>query len=84
MKTLLFVLPPSATPLAQAAPVKIGFVLSTLQEEALPKGPKILQWEAKKLGFEPVVVSSIIPAKLRAAKVENLLTGRESAGESSP
>jgi D-xylose transport system substrate-binding protein len=62
-------------PLASyAAPVKIGFVLSTLQEERYQKDQKYFIDEAKKLGFEPVVVSSDNNPQTQAAKVENLLT----------
>ncbi len=58
----------------QAAPVKIGFVLSTLQEERYQKDQKYFTDEAKKLGFEAVVVSSDNNPQTQAAKVENLLT----------
>lgn len=63
----------ASTP-AQAAPVKIGFVLSTLQEERYQKDKKYFIEEAKKLGFEAVVVSADNNPQTQAAKVENLLT----------
>jgi D-xylose transport system substrate-binding protein len=59
---------------ALAAPVKIGFVLSTLQEERYQKDKKYFIEEAKKLGFEAIVVSADNNPQTQAAKVENLLT----------
>lgn len=56
-----------------AAPVKIGFVLSTLQEERYQKDQKYFIEEAKKLGFEPIVVSADNNPQTQTAKVENLL-----------
>lgn len=58
----------------QAAPMKIGFVLSTLQEERYQKDQKYFTDEAKKLGFDAVVVSADNNPQTQAAKVENLLT----------
>lgn len=57
-----------------AAPVKIGFVLSTLQEERYQKDQKYFAEEAKKLGFEPVMVAADNNAQTQTAKVENLLS----------
>ncbi len=57
-----------------AAPVKIGFVLSTLQEERYQKDQKYFMDEAKKLGFTAVVVSADNNPQTQAAKVENLLS----------
>ncbi len=60
---------------AQAAePMKIGFVLSTLQEERYQKDQKYFIDEAKKLGFTPIVVSADNNAQTQTAKVENLLS----------
>jgi len=69
--TLAALLFPLAT---LAAPTKIGFVLSTLQEERYQKDQKYFIEEAKNLGFEAVVVSSDNNPQTQAAKVENLLT----------
>src|SRR5688572_10153770 len=57
--------------IAFAAPVKIGLVLSTLQEERYQKDQKYFIEEAKKLGFEPIVVSADNNAQTQSAKVEN-------------
>src|SRR5947207_30096 len=57
-----------------AGPVKVGFVLSTLQEERYQKDQKYFIEEAKKLGFEPLVVSADNNPQTQAAKVENLLS----------
>ncbi len=73
----LFVLSLSALFLstaANAAPIKIGFVLSTLQEERYQKDQKFFMEEAKKLGFEPVLVSAENNPQTQTAKVENLLS----------
>lgn len=60
--------------IASAAPIKIGLVLSTLQEERYQKDQKYFIEEAKKLGFEPIVVSADNNAQTQSAKVENLLS----------
>ncbi len=57
-----------------AAPMKIGLVLSTLQEERYQKDQKYFIAEAKKLGFEPIVVSAENNSQTQSAKVENLLS----------
>ncbi len=57
-----------------AAPMKIGLVLSTLQEERYQKDQKYFIEEAKKLGFEPIVVSADNNSQTQSAKVENLLS----------
>jgi D-xylose transport system substrate-binding protein len=57
-----------------AAPMKIGLVLSTLQEERYQKDQKYFIEEAKKLGFEPIVVSADNNPQTQSAKVENLLS----------
>jgi D-xylose transport system substrate-binding protein len=59
---------------AKAEPVKIGFVLSTLQEERYLKDQKFFSDEAKKLGFTPVMVAADNNPQTQAAKVENLLS----------
>ncbi len=59
---------------AVGAPLKIGFVLSTLQEERYQKDQKYFTEEAKKLGFEPIVVSADNNPQTQSAKVENLLS----------
>jgi D-xylose transport system substrate-binding protein len=59
---------------ALAAPVKIGLVLSTLQEERYQKDQKYFIEEAKRLGFEPIVVSADNNPQTQSAKVENLLS----------
>jgi D-xylose transport system substrate-binding protein len=57
-----------------AAPMKIGLVLSTLQEERYQKDQKYFMDEAKKLGFEGVVVSADNNPQTQSGKVENLLS----------
>jgi ABC-type xylose transport system substrate-binding protein len=59
---------------SQAAPMKIGLVLSTLQEERYQKDQKYFNEEAKKLGFEAIVVSADNNPQTQSAKVENLLS----------
>lgn len=59
---------------ALAEKVKIGFVLSTLQEERYQKDQKFFTDEAKKLGFEPIMVSAENNSQTQTAKVENLLS----------
>lgn len=53
---------------------KIGFVLSTLQEERYQKDQAYFAEEAKRLGFEPVMVSANNNPQTQTAKVENLLS----------
>lgn len=59
---------------AQAEKVKIGFVLSTLQEERYQKDQKYFLEAAQRLGFEPVLVSANNNEQTQTAKVENLLS----------
>ena len=59
---------------AQAETIKIGLVLSTLQEERYQKDQKYFTDEAKKLGFTPIVVSADNNPQTQTAKVENLLS----------
>ncbi len=54
--------------------IKIGFVLSTLQEERYQKDQKYFTEEAKRLGFEPIMVSAENNPQTQTAKVENLLS----------
>ncbi|MES2963020.1 MAG: substrate-binding domain-containing protein [Bdellovibrionota bacterium] len=56
------------------AATKVGFVLSTLQEERYQKDQKYFIDEAKKLGLEPIVVAADNNAQTQTAKVENLLS----------
>lgn len=74
MKMLAVVLSLGMSLAAVAAPVKIGLVLSTLQEERYQKDQKYFIEEAKKLGFEPIVVSADNNPQTQSAKVENLLS----------
>jgi D-xylose transport system substrate-binding protein len=65
----------SATTLQAAdKKMKIGFVLSTLQEERYQKDLKFFKAEAEKLGFEPVMVSAENNEQTQTSKVENLLS----------
>lgn len=75
MNTLLLLL----SLYAYAEPVKIGFVLSTLQEERYQKDQKYFLAEAKKLGFEPIIVSADNNPQTQTAKVENLLSKKVKA-----
>lgn len=56
------------------AEIKIGFVLSTLQEERYQKDKKFFEEEAKRLGFTPIMVSAENNPQTQTAKVENLLS----------
>ncbi len=56
------------------AEIKIGFVLSTLQEERYQKDKKFFEEEAKLLGFTPIMVSAENNPQTQTAKVENLLS----------
>lgn len=67
------VIVPAANAAAATEP-KIGFVLSTLQEERYIKDQKYFVNEAHKLGFKPVVVSADNNPQTQTAKVENLLS----------
>ncbi len=57
-----------------AKKIKIGFILSTLQEERYQKDQRFFLEEAKALGFEPVLVSAENNPQTQTAKVENLLS----------
>lgn len=63
-----------SVPALAADKIKIGFVLSTMQEERYQKDQKFFAEEAKKLGFEPVMVSADNNSQTQTAKVENLLS----------
>lgn len=60
--------------MALAEKIKIGFVLSTLQEERYLKDQKFFAEEAQRLGFEPLMVAADNNPQTQAAKVENLLS----------
>ncbi len=64
----------NVSPAFAAAKIKIGFVLSTLQEERYQKDQKYFMEEAARLGFEPVVVAADNNSQTQTAKVENLLS----------
>jgi D-xylose transport system substrate-binding protein len=70
---LLAISPAHAAP-PSSAPIKIGFVLSTMQEERYQKDQKFFAEEAKKLGFEAVMVAADNNPQTQTAKVENLLS----------
>jgi D-xylose transport system substrate-binding protein len=59
---------------AQAQSVKIGFVLSTMQEERYQKDKKYFEDAAKKLGAEVVFASADNSERTQAQKVENVLS----------
>ena len=71
---LLSVLMVSTTWAAKEGKIKIGFVLSTLQEERYQKDQKYFAEEAARLGFEPVMASADNNPQTQTAKVENLLS----------
>jgi D-xylose transport system substrate-binding protein len=54
--------------------MKIGFVLSTLQEERYQKDQRYFTEEANRLGFEAIVVSADNSPAVQTARVENLLS----------
>tara|TARA_R110002072_G_scaffold64203_2_gene159198 strand:- start:38656 stop:39654 length:999 start_codon:yes stop_codon:yes gene_type:complete len=56
------------------AKVKIGFLLSTLQEERYLKDKKYFEDEAKKLGAEVIFYSADNSERTQVKKMENLLT----------
>jgi D-xylose transport system substrate-binding protein len=74
VKTLFFALALVLSTNALAASPKVGFVLSTLQEERYQKDKQYFIDQAAKLGFEPIVASADNNPQTQAAKVENLLT----------
>lgn len=56
------------------AKVKIGFLLSTLQEERYQKDKKYFEDEAKKLGADVIFDASDNSEQVQVKKMENLLT----------
>lgn len=59
--------------MAQTKKIKIGFILSTLQEERYQKDQTYFKEAASRLGFEPIMVAADNNPQTQAAKVENLL-----------
>jgi len=59
---------------SHAKTVKIGFLLSTLQEERYQKDKKYFEDEAKKLGAEVLFFSADNSERVQVKKMENLLT----------
>lgn len=59
---------------AHAETVKIGFVLSTMQEERYQKDKKYFEDAAKKLGAEVIFASADNSERTQAQKVENVLS----------
>jgi D-xylose transport system substrate-binding protein len=74
MKTFLLLFLAFAQSAIAADKIKIGFVLSTMQEERYQKDQKYFAEEAKRLGFEPIMVSADNNPQTQTAKVENLLS----------
>ncbi len=58
---------------AHSDKIKIGFVLSTLQEERYQKDQAYFKEAAAQYGFEPIMVAADNNPQTQAAKVENLL-----------
>ena len=58
---------------ASTSKIKLGFILSTMQEERYQKDKAIFEQEAKKLGAEVLFESCNNNEQTQAAKVENLL-----------
>ncbi len=56
------------------AKIKIGFLLSTLQEERYQKDKKYFEDEAKKLGAEVIFDASDNSEQVQVKKMENILT----------
>ena len=63
-----------STARAANEPIKVGFILSTLQEERYLKDQKYFLDEAKRLNFEAIIVSADNNPQTQTAKVENLLS----------
>jgi D-xylose transport system substrate-binding protein len=68
-----FGLAAASMPVAKAAEVKVGFILSTMQEERYQKDKKYFQAAAKKLGMEVVFASADNQERTQSQKVENIL-----------
>lgn len=71
--TMLFSILFSSLAFAQK-PIKVGFLLSTLQEERYQKDKKYFEDEAKKLGAEVIFFSADNSESTQVKKMENLLT----------
>lgn len=63
-----------ASSLAKAETIKIGFVLSTMQEERYQKDKKYFEDAAKKLGVEVIFAAADNSERIQAQKVENVLS----------
>lgn len=74
MKNLIALAFLFSTTLSLAAPVKIGFVLATMQEERYQKDKKYFEDMAKKLGAEVLFASCNNNEQTQAAQVENLIS----------
>jgi D-xylose transport system substrate-binding protein len=59
---------------AQAKPVKVGFILSTMQEERYQRDKKVFEETAKKLGADVVFASCNNSEQTQAAEVDNVLS----------
>ncbi len=59
---------------AYAKPVKVGFILSTMQEERYQRDKKVFEETAKKLGAEVVFASCNNSEQTQAAEVDNVLS----------
>lgn len=59
---------------AHAEELKVGFILSTMQEERYQKDKAAFEDEAKRLGAKVVFASCDNQERLQAAKVENMLS----------
>jgi D-xylose transport system substrate-binding protein len=77
-KTLILALSAilAASSFAKAAdkPVKIGFILSTMQEERYQRDKRVFEETAKKLGAEVVFASCNNSEQTQAAEVDNVLS----------
>ena len=59
---------------AEAAKLRVGFVLSTMQEERYQKDKKYFEEAAKKAGVEVIFASADNSERTQAQKVENVLS----------
>lgn len=62
------------SPVAQAKSPKVGFILSTMQEERYQRDKKVFEETAKKLGAEVIFASCNNNEQTQAAQVDNLLS----------
>jgi D-xylose transport system substrate-binding protein len=65
---------PQTAAAAGGAPVKVGFILATLQEERYQKDKAIFEETARKLGAKVYFASSNNSEQTQAAQVDNLLS----------